>query len=222
MSVTAGAAPLLLSTTTIFPDASPDSATELSTLIDTITNCDKCPALVGCRTRPVAGVGAASAHILFVGEAPGRLGADQTGVPFTKDRSGELFQRILARLVAQVRWPVRVFVTNAVKCLPADNRGRNRTPTRAEILNCRPHLASEIRIVRPRVVVPLGRIASQVVLGVPRFDWWRPIMCSPVVFPAKHPAYVIRGGGRERLTEESYLERLKPLLGLLEPPSVSS
>jgi uracil-DNA glycosylase family 4 len=154
---------------------------------------------------------------MFIGEAPGRLGADQTGVPFTRDRSGLLFRRVLSQLISRSPVPFSVYVTNAVKCLPADLGGCNRTPSSEEIRSCRRHLDQEIAAVRPHVIVPLGRTAAQVILGSQEVTWWTATGGSPVIFPAKHPAYVVRGGGRERLTEDEYLDRLTPLLDLLSP-----
>jgi uracil-DNA glycosylase family 4 len=186
-----------------------------------IVHCSICPTLVGCRTRPVPGEGSVPAHIMFIGEAPGRFGADKTGVPFTQDRSGLLFRRVLSALAVLASESLSYYVTNAVKCLPADTAGRNRTPTTSEIKNCSNHLKREIDFVRPRVIVPLGRTASRLVLGTPDIVWWRPVGSCPSVYPAKHPAYVVRGGGRERLNEDAYLVRLAPILELASRPELA-
>ena len=100
--------------------------------------------------------GAPGAAVLFVGEAPGRLGAERTGVPFHGDRSGHRFEALLA----SVGWRRdRVFVTNAVLCNPRTPAGRNRPPSRQELANCRPHLLETVRVVDPHVVVALGQRA---------------------------------------------------------------
>jgi DNA polymerase len=101
--------------------------------------------------------GSPGAPVMFVGEAPGRLGAQITGVPFSGDRSGTRFEALLAA----AGWTRSdVFVTNAVLCNPlsADGR-RNRPPSRAELAACAEHLAHQLAIVDPLVVAPLGAVA---------------------------------------------------------------
>ncbi|MGI8926509.1 MAG: uracil-DNA glycosylase family protein [Tepidiformaceae bacterium] len=93
---------------------------------------------------------------LFVGEAPGRLGAARTGVPFKGDRAGGRFEALLAE-AGLMR--TEVFVTNAVLCLPLGVAAKNRTPTTAEIRACAGHLTAVVEVVRPRVVVTMGAVA---------------------------------------------------------------
>jgi DNA polymerase len=93
---------------------------------------------------------------MLIGEAPGRRGAERTGMPFHGDLSGQRFERFLAT----AGWTrADVFVTNAVLCNPQRPDGRNRPPTAAEVRNCRDHLAATIQAVNPTVVVGLGRRA---------------------------------------------------------------
>jgi DNA polymerase len=100
--------------------------------------------------------GSPAAPILFVGEAPGRFGADRTGVPFSGDQTGRRFELLLAG----AGWGrADIFITNAVLCNPRDRDGRNRPPTAAELANCRGHLAATLALVQPLVVVALGRRA---------------------------------------------------------------
>ncbi len=119
-----------------------------------VAECRLCPAM-----RHVHVLGAANgpvhAPVVFVGEAPGRLGAARTGVPFTSDRSGRRFQELLA-LAGLGR--DEVFVTNAVLCHP-DGGGRNRRPSPTEVRNCSRWLAAQLELVQPRVVVALGEVA---------------------------------------------------------------
>src|SRR5436190_17485017 len=94
-------------------------------------SCTRCPALVASRCRIVHGYGDPSARIVFIGEAPGRRGADRTGVPFSGDKSGRALQRMLIELkLMDAQTPadtpqLRCFVTNVVRCCPPNNR----TPT---------------------------------------------------------------------------------------------
>lgn len=100
--------------------------------------------------------GPLQARVLFVAEAPGRLGGDRTGVPLTSDQSGRNFTRLLQ----SIGWSRdEVFVSNAVLCNPRDGRGRNDTPTRTEIRSCSAHLRDLLEILDPPVVAALGRTA---------------------------------------------------------------
>lgn len=97
-------------------------------------------------------------QILFIGEAPGRLGAARTGRPFDGDVAGSRFRRLLAasRLPEST-----IALTNAVLCLPLDQRGRNRRPRPSEIRACTPLLAATIDLVDPLVIVALGAVALE-------------------------------------------------------------
>jgi uracil-DNA glycosylase family 4 len=164
----------------------------LAALQRSMLACERCAALVRCRSRVVPGAGAVNATVAFVGIAPGRFGGDRTGVPFSGDRSGKLLREMIA--LAGLR---RVFITNLVRCNPRDELGRNRDPVPAEIINCRRHLEAELALVRPRLVACLGRIAWSYLAGkqtqfdptsgnVVRMGEW-------VLYPMYHPAYVNRG-----------------------------
>lgn len=100
--------------------------------------------------------GPPDAAVVLVGEAPGRLGAARSGVPFAGDESG----RRLDRLLAAAGWlRDEVFITNAVLCNPLDTAGRNRPPRAGELDNCRSWLQSQIELVDPCLVVALGAVA---------------------------------------------------------------
>ena len=126
----------------------------LAALQTSMLGCTRCAALVGCRSRVVPGAGAVGASVAFVGIAPGRLGGDRTGVPFSGDRSGNLLREMIAKSGLH-----DVFITNLVRCNPRDPQGRNRDPDADEIANCREHLEAELALVRPKVVACLGRMA---------------------------------------------------------------
>ncbi|MCC7370583.1 MAG: uracil-DNA glycosylase [Chloroflexi bacterium] len=111
------------------------------------------------RTRAIGeGNGPLDARILFVAEAPGRLGADRTGVPLTGDQTGRTFGRLLAAAGIERS---RVFVTNAVLCNPRRPDGRNDRPTAAEVRACSAHLRGTIDLLGPAWVVSLGRAALE-------------------------------------------------------------
>jgi uracil-DNA glycosylase family 4 len=102
------------------------------------------------------GCGPINASVMFIGEAPGRLGADDSQLPFHGDKSGHNFESLLEQ-VGLSRYDM--FVTNAVLCNPKDAQGNNSTPTSDEIRNCGDHLREQLRIVDPKIVVTLGATA---------------------------------------------------------------
>lgn len=136
-----------------------------------IRACTRCPELVRCRQQAVPGEGRVPALFLIVGMAPGRLGADRTGHPFVGDQSSRRL-RILLEELDLLPW---IYLTNAAKCAPTTYAGRlpgsvpldalrgvrNRDPSRAELENCRPFLAEELHLVKPRVALALGRVAER-------------------------------------------------------------
>src|SRR5690349_1159646 len=104
-----------------------------------IKSCVSCKELVKTRSRVVIGYGDVNAKILLIGEAPGRLGADVTGIPFTRDRSGVFLQRMLGKIGLNESEPENelpilrdVYITNIVKCNPQGSTGANRSPKKDE------------------------------------------------------------------------------------------
>lgn len=125
-------------------------------LVDRVTACERCPRMTGSARVLGPGCGPLDAPLVFIGEAPGRLGADGSHLPFHGDKSGHNFERLIGQ-VGISRY--EVFVTNAVLCNPKDERGNNATPTPVEIANCAPFLRETIEIVDPSLVVTLGAVA---------------------------------------------------------------
>ncbi|MGN6700229.1 MAG: uracil-DNA glycosylase, partial [Thermomicrobiales bacterium] len=119
-------------------------------------DCQRCPAMAGRRRVLSRANGSPGALVLFVGEAPGRLGGERTGVPFSGDQTGRNFAVLLteAGLARE-----QVFITNAILCNPQDERGRNRGPAREELAACRGFLARQLALVDAPLVVPLGAVA---------------------------------------------------------------
>jgi uracil-DNA glycosylase family 4 len=125
-------------------------------LVAEVQACRRCPTMEGRRRVLGPANGRLVARALFVAEAPGRLGGDRTGVPLTSDQTGRNFARLLGE--AGLRRD-DVFVTNAVLCNPRCPRGLNRPPSRAELANCRAHLAATLALVSAPLVVSLGAVA---------------------------------------------------------------
>jgi uracil-DNA glycosylase len=175
----------------------------LRKLRTSIQECKRCEALVRCRSRVVPGDGSVPASVVFVGIAPGRLGGDRTGIPFSGDRSGQLLRRMIECAGLE-----RVFITNLVRCNPRDTAGRNRDPTADEITQCREHLRAELAIARPRIVACLGRMAWLELAGraapfMPRRGKAAEID-GLLFFPMYHPAFVNRGAYPIRLYAKDF------------------
>lgn len=103
--------------------------------------------------------GTLAPKVLFVGEAPGRLGADRTRRPFSGDASGRNFEILLASAELPRE---EVFITNAVLCCPADDR-QNNAPSSTEMNNCLPFLQRTVEMLRPPVVATIGTVAMRAI-----------------------------------------------------------
>jgi DNA polymerase len=129
---------------------------QFKSLIAEASACVKCPAM--CERAAVLSElnGPLDARVMFIGEAPGRKGADRTRVPFAGDQSGKNFERFLA----SINLPrSKIFITSAAICNPRADSGANRRPKASEIRNCSPFLRRAIELVEPAVVVTLGTVA---------------------------------------------------------------
>ena len=136
---------------------------DFATLVADVQRCRACPRMEGRRRVLGAANGPLRAVAVLVGTAPGRHGAERTGIPFSGDRSGMALDALL-QSVELTRGDV--FITNAVLCNPQDGRGRNAEPTATELHNCRAHLAQTLHVVDAPLVVALGRTAFAALLAV--------------------------------------------------------
>lgn len=125
-------------------------------LVSRVQACRKCARMNDSARVIGPGCGPLTAPIVFVGEAPGRLGADGSHLPFHGDKSGHNFESLMGQ-VGISRYDV--FVTNAVLCNPRDEAGNNATPTPDEIRNCSAFLQEQLEIVQPAIVATLGAVA---------------------------------------------------------------
>ncbi|NTV09296.1 MAG: uracil-DNA glycosylase [Zoogloea sp.] len=156
-------------------------------LIQEIRQCTACP-LCRQRKQAVPGVGDRQADWLFVGEGPGAE-EDERGEPFV-GQAGRLLDAMLAAI--GLRRGENVYIANAVKCRPPHNR----TPEAEEMAACFPYLARQIELIRPKLIVALGRPAAQALLnadvkiGAAR---GRPFAYRDIpVVVTYHPAYLLR------------------------------
>jgi len=133
------------------------AALDWTTFADDVAACEAC-ALCRTRNRTVPGVGDIRAEWLFVGEAPGAE-EDAKGEPFV-GQGGRLLDNMLAALgIARGH---RVYIANVLKCRPPANRA----PEPGEVESCRPYLDRQIELIRPKLIVALGRSAATTLLSV--------------------------------------------------------
>ena len=133
-----------------------DRDAKFQALVDTVQRCRRCAAMEGRRRVLTPLNGDPAAPCLVVAEAPGRLGAERTGIPLLADQTGRTFRRLCAEAGVPTG---QLFITNAVVCNPQDAAGHNRRPAREELASCLPHLAATIAVIQPALVVSLGRVA---------------------------------------------------------------
>jgi DNA polymerase len=119
-----------------------------------ICECQNCP-LGATRTNFVYGIGNPDADIIFIGEAPGR-DEDLKGEPFV-GRAGQLLDKILAAINLERD---KVYIANILKCRPPNNRD----PQPDEMRTCMPYLLEQIRLIKPKIICALGRVAAQALL----------------------------------------------------------
>jgi DNA polymerase len=132
--------------------AVPATWNELATAVAACRQCRLCEA----RKQAVLGVGDIHADWLFVGEGPGAE-EDQRGEPFV-GQAGKLLDSMLAAI--GLKRGENVYIANAVKCRPPENR----TPTPEETAACKPYLERQIELIKPKLIVALGRPAAQTLL----------------------------------------------------------
>ncbi len=131
-----------------------ENSSDIISLKAQISGCLKCP-LGNTRTNFVFGVGNPDADVMFIGEAPG-ADEDEQGEPFV-GRAGQLLNKILQA----IEWKrEEVFIANILKCRPPNNRD----PLSSEVELCEPYLLKQIDIIKPVMMISLGRIAAQTLL----------------------------------------------------------
>jgi DNA polymerase len=165
-----------------------------ASLRQAVASCKRCPLHEG-RTQTVFGVGSRTADWMIVGEAPGAE-EDRRGEPFV-GRAGKLLDEML-RAVGLSR--DTVFIANILKCRPPGNRD----PAVAEAEACRSHLDRQIELVSPKLILAVGRIAAQQLLGsdapVGKLRGRVHTLNKPEipVVVTYHPAYLLRTPAQKR------------------------
>lgn len=168
---------------------------QLKGLLEDIGDCQRCK-LSRQRKNIVFGTGNPWAKLMFIGEAPGKE-EDLQGLPFVGD-AGMLLSRLIEKMGMKRN---DVYIANIIKCRPP----MNRDPEEDEIAACRGFIEKQISIIRPTVVMTLGRIALQALMKAPKlkitsarghFLYYEDIP----VMPTFHPAYLLRNPQDKMLT----------------------
>jgi uracil-DNA glycosylase family 4 len=183
-----------------------DRATALAAVRADLGDCRRCK-LAGGRKTIVFGQGNPEAELMFVGEGPG-ADEDEQGLAFV-GRAGQLLTDIIEKGMKLRR--ADVFIANVIKCRPPQNRN----PEPDEILACQPFLEAQIRAIRPRVLVGLGKFGAH----------WLLKTAEPItrlrgrvgdyegipVMPTYHPAYLLRNPTAKKDVWEDMKEVLRML-----------
>jgi uracil-DNA glycosylase len=176
----------IIESRSLFETAEQVENDSLERIREDIGECTRCR-LCRSRNHIVFGDGSPRAELVFIGEGPGQE-EDIQGLPFV-GRAGKLLDRLIAEMGLERR---EVYIGNVVKCRPPENR----TPEKDEIATCSPFLFRQLAVIHPRVIVCLGAVAAETLLGASRplahlrgqwFDWrgFRLLVTY-------HTAYVLR------------------------------
>jgi DNA polymerase len=181
---------------------------ELTELCDEVRVCEKCILAQG-RTRAVPGEGPVDAEIMFIGEAPG-FHEDRQGRPFV-GAAGKLLDELLAKIDIERE---EVYITNVIKCRPPGNRD----PQVDEMEACRPYLDRQIELIRPHLIVTLGRFSMERYFpgaSISRIHGQPKRVGSVIYYPMFHPAAALHQPRWRSLVEQDIL-KIPDLLARLE------
>ncbi len=179
-------------------------------LVLDVTCCQKCPLHKDMPFSPVPGTGPSKANIMLVGEA---LGEEESLLeePFV-GKCGKLLNKIIKDAGMD---RLKLYITNTVKCRPTKNNGKcNRPPTNDEIESCLPWLIDEIKLVKPKCIITLGKVPTYTLLcdqlkksfklgdevGVEYLFTHD----TAKIFPCWHPSYLLQHG-RDKIDETKNL-----------------
>jgi uracil-DNA glycosylase family 4 len=190
---------LYLSKTTDSHAKNKNAKFDLEIFCKEISECQKC-ALGATRNKFVFGVGDPQANLMLVGEAPGAE-EDRLGEPFV-GRAGKLLDKILAAIKRSRTQDV--YICNVLKCRPPNNRD----PLASEVEQCEPYLLKQIAIMRPKLIVALGRVAGTTLLKIeqPLKDMRGKLhdyFGTPLIV-TYHPAALLRNSNFKSATWEDF------------------
>jgi uracil-DNA glycosylase family 4 len=169
-------------------------------------DCQRCKLHALGRRQVVFGVGSPDADLMFVGEAPG-ADEDLQGEPFV-GRAGQLLTKIIEAIGLKRG---DVYIANVIKCRPPGNRN----PEPDEVERCEPFLFRQIDMVKPKVIVALGKFAAQSLLKtndpITRLRGREYRFRSATLIPTFHPAYLLRNPSSKREVWED-MKKVRALL----------
>ncbi len=171
--------------------------TALADLAKEVSGCNRCLLAQG-RTRAVPGDGPENAAIMFIGEGPG-FHEDQQGRPFV-GAAGQFLDELLQSIGLQ---RADVYITNVVKCRPPGNRD----PQPEEIAACQPYLDRQIALIKPQVIVTLGRYSMARAFPYEKISaiHGKPRKVSEIVYvPMFHPAAALHQPSLRKTVEEDF------------------
>ncbi len=169
----------------------------LAAVAEEVQNCTKCP-LHLARRKAVPGEGPANAKIMFIGEAPG-FHENVQGRPFV-GAAGEFLDELLAKAGLKRS---EIFITNVVKCRPPGNRD----PEPQELAACEPYLDRQIRAIRPKIIVTLGRFSLAKFVPNPKISQMhgKPIrLRGQLIVPMYHPAAALHQPSLRKIVEADF------------------
>jgi DNA polymerase len=170
-------------------------------------DCSRCKLHTLGRKQVVFGVGNPNADLMFVGEAPG-ADEDIQGEPFV-GRAGQLLTKIIEAINLRRE---DVYIANVIKCRPPQNRN----PEPDEVEQCEPFLFRQIDVIKPKVIVALGKFAAQSLLKttepITRIRGREYRYRDSILMPTYHPAYLLRNPSSKREVWED-MKRVRELLG---------
>lgn len=179
-----------------------------------ILNCTKCK-LHTSRRRAVPGEGNRFSLVVFIGEAPGEK-EDESGRPFVGPAG-----KLLTELIESIGFKRDDFyITNVVKCRPPSNRD----PEDDEIDSCIPYLIKQLQLIRPRLIITLGRHAGKTLFKLAGLKWvsmttnhgraysGKITNLEVKIIPTYHPASALYNPSMRRTLEEDFKNSIKPAI----------
>jgi len=144
-------------------NVAPSKILQFKKLCEDAQSCRICPNLAD-KTAVLSDLnGSLNPKVMFIGEAPGRVGADRTRRPFFGDKSGNNFQTLLDSIGLSRD---DIFITSAVMCSPRSATDANRKPTRTEIKNCSAYLIRVLDLIQPKIIATLGGVALEALTAI--------------------------------------------------------
>jgi uracil-DNA glycosylase family 4 len=192
-----------------------DKEALLGQLDRVVKRCRKCR-LWRTATSAVPGEGSKDAEIMFIGEAPG-FHEDRSGRPFV-GRAGRLLDKLLSRIGLRRQ---DVFIANVLKHRPPDNRG----PNKDEIRACLPYLQRQIQIIKPKIIVPLGRYALEVFVKdktISKSHGQAFKVGERIIFPVYHPAAALRSRAVLKELERDFVKIPAVIRGEIKPEALEN